>query len=184
MPPAPPALATHVQDELTATRVQEGAPFNISTAIDDPQAVPKSEWGDGPWQSEPDELAFEHRGYPCLIMRNRAGTLSGYIALPANHPWHGKEQEAIDEQVQVHGGITWAGESDMFRHTARWSDAWWIGFDTAHFGDVMPAHEAVMQKILGHPSGLSQLGMHTYKTLDYVREEVIGLAEQARQRDG
>lgn len=52
----------------------------------------KSEWGDGPWASEPDKMQWEDEatGYPCLIVRNRFGALCGYVGVAPNHPYFGK----------------------------------------------------------------------------------------------
>lgn len=53
---------------------------------------------------------------------------NGYIGLPKEHPWFGKEYDELD--VDVHGGLTF---SDYRPETGR--DIWWIGFDTAHYMD-------------------------------------------------
>jgi hypothetical protein len=34
--------------------------------------MPKSEWGDGPWQYEPDELRWSVGDVPCALIRNMA----------------------------------------------------------------------------------------------------------------
>lgn len=52
----------------------------------------KSHWGPGPWQSEPDELAWkdERTGLACQIIRNMfTGQLNGYVGVPPTHPYHG-----------------------------------------------------------------------------------------------
>ena len=51
----------------------------------------KASWGPGPWQDEPDKEQFadEVTGYACLIKRNPAGALCGYVGVPEGHPWHG-----------------------------------------------------------------------------------------------
>jgi hypothetical protein len=61
-----------------------------------------------------------------------------------------------DCEVNVHGGLTFAGPIDDSGH----SDLWWLGFDTNHFGD----------------------DAHT-QSLSYVRGEVESLAEQLRALD-
>lgn len=54
--------------------------------------IPKSQWGPGPWQDEPDYYPFEHAGLSCLIFRNTwvTGSLNGYVMVPPSHPWWGK----------------------------------------------------------------------------------------------
>lgn len=54
--------------------------------------IPKSEWGGGPWQSEPDEESWrdEASGYQCYIFRAPvSGALNGYVGVPKTHPAHG-----------------------------------------------------------------------------------------------
>ena len=53
--------------------------------------------------------------------------LNGYVRVPdSGHPWSKEFPEgdwALDEHLNVHGGVTF-------------SDHPWIGFDTAHAGDM------------------------------------------------
>jgi hypothetical protein len=57
------------------------------------EALPKSQWGPGPWQDEPDALDWrdEATGYTCAIRRNLAlsGALCGYVGVPPGHALHG-----------------------------------------------------------------------------------------------
>lgn len=53
------------------------------------------------------------------------GAVNGYVHVPAGHPWHGLDYADIDDDVTVHGGLTY-------------SAAGWIGFDTLHAGDHWP----------------------------------------------
>lgn len=53
---------------------------------------PRSSWGPGPWDNEPDELDWrdERTGLPCAIRRNPfAGQLNGYVGVPPTHPLFG-----------------------------------------------------------------------------------------------
>lgn len=156
--------------------------------------IDKSAWGQGPWQSEPDELVFEHNNLTCLVLRGPFGALNGYVQLPESHPWHGKsygdsvvyrdgalEREGhevnpiallagaikidteaktapIDLLVDVHGGLTFSGELRN-RH------GFWFGFDCAHAGDMCPKHG---DRFCGDE----------YRDLDYVKRQVIRLADQ------
>lgn len=53
--------------------------------------IDKSQWGDGPWQSEPDKIQWqdEATGLPCLIVRGPVGALCGYVGVPKTHPAYG-----------------------------------------------------------------------------------------------
>lgn len=58
------------------------------------EIIPKSEWGPGPWQDEPDKLEWidDETGYQCLIKRNPfTGALCGYVGLSEGHPYYGKK---------------------------------------------------------------------------------------------
>lgn len=59
---------------------------------------------------------------------------NGYVGVRKNHPWYGLNYDMID--ANVHGGLTY---SSHYRPGTKQetSDVWWIGFDTAHFGDTL-----------------------------------------------
>jgi hypothetical protein len=92
------------------------------------------------------------------------GTHNGYVAVPPEHPLHGKDMfdEAVDDALDVHGGITlsdavimpsenngikvnpkYVGKRHPLLNRAEYlteekdiPDDWWIlGFDTCHYGD-------------------------------------------------
>lgn len=60
----------------------------------------KSDWGVGPWQSEPDKRQWvdEETGLPCLIVRNPGGALCGYVGVSKGHPMFEKE---YNERISV-----------------------------------------------------------------------------------
>ena len=70
----------------------------------------KSEWGPGPWQSEPDKRQWrdEATGLPCLIVRGPSGALCGYVGVSRGHPCYGKDYD--DVTVEVHWGLTFASK--------------------------------------------------------------------------
>ena len=140
--------------------------------------MPKSEWGPGPWQDEPDRHEWRYRGLPCIARRNMGyGTWCGYVGVPPGHPWFGKG----DVDADAHGGITYAGSCDDNPEVCHVplpgepDNVWWLGFDCGHGGiDVFPA-----MKALGITSVMSgQLGPETYKTLEYVQRQCEQLADQ------
>lgn len=50
----------------------------------------KSDWGPGPWQTEPDKVQYtDITGLPALIVCSHIGSLCGYVGVPEVHPWHG-----------------------------------------------------------------------------------------------
>lgn len=68
-------------------------------------------------------------GLWCAVNEGPFGALNGYVRLPEGHPWIGQDYRELE--VDVHGGLTFAGE--------HFDEGWWIGFDCAHAGDLIPA---------------------------------------------
>lgn len=53
------------------------------------------------WENEPDTVDWKHAGMRCAVRRMKwSGGLNGYVAVPADHPWHGK---AYDHRVHYPG---------------------------------------------------------------------------------
>lgn len=73
---------------------------------------------------------WEHAGMDCAISHGIFGCPCGYVRVPEGHPLHGKSAGRADERVDAYGGVTFAGTID--------GEGWWIGFDTAHIGDIDP----------------------------------------------
>lgn len=144
-----------------------------------PRTYRREEWGDGPWQTEPDRLEWKHQGFPCLMLRTEMGNWCGYVAVEKGHPYY--EKNSGDLEVDVHGGLNYAahcsghichvpapGESD---------EVWWLGFDCAHCGDIVPSMVAHLRH-LGAMWEPSRLFPESYKDVAYVRKEVNELADQ------
>lgn len=93
--------------------------------------VDKSDWGEGPWHTEPDKLQWEDEqtGLPCLIVRSVfSGSLCGYVGVSPEHPFFGiglrdcvkrsclgEDCPATPERLihGIHGSLTWASLSDL-----------------------------------------------------------------------
>jgi hypothetical protein len=122
---------------------------------------------------EPSYETFEYKGYKCMIHRvDHLGTLCGYVGVPADHPLYLQS----GEDLEVHGGITfsnwWEEEKDGL---------WYLGFDCAHYGDIIPFVELV------DPLGLRAIRERyddgsTYKDIHYVRTQCKRLVEQLRSK--
>jgi hypothetical protein len=140
----------------------------------------KKNWGEGPWQQEPDRVDFRHAGFPCLLHRNHHGNWCGYVGLAPGHPFFGKPYD--DVEVDVHGGLTYSDKcSPPICHVPEPGEPenlWWLGFDCGHLLDLSPGIIADLPKIgLAHhiPHHLAE---ETYRTVEYVRAETERLAEQ------
>lgn len=155
--------------------------------------IDKTEWGPGPWNTEPDKTQWvdEPTGLDCLAVRNpHMGNWCGYVGLPPEHPWHGKTYDDLD--IDVHGGLTYseacdenATEEHGICHVpdpGRPDDVWWLGFDCGHAHDTMPGLRA-RERALGLPEMPPMPGPPgpTYKPLAYVQAECASLARQLAQ---
>lgn len=102
---------------------------------------------------------FQYKGYDCMILSPvHLGVNNGYVKIPEGHPLHGKGdgEEEVDN-LEVHGGITFGGS---------WDDEdgpWWIGFDCAHFGDLVPK--------ISYSNGI-------FRDEEYVTKEIERLVDQ------
>jgi hypothetical protein len=155
----------------------------VTLLLVDP-SIGKSTWGNGPWQTEPDRVDFTHAGLPCLAKRNHWGSWCGYVAVPSGHPLHGMHFDHVVD-VNVHGSLSY---SDRCQHDlgichvpspGEPDDVWWLGFSCDGTWDISPARDA-FGRTLGHaPIRFDEC---SYKTLDYVRAEIMRLAEQLAAR--
>lgn len=146
--------------------------------------IDKSSWPDGPWKTEPDRVEWLSHGLPCLISRGPSGALCGYVAVPPGHSMHGKDYNETDLDWCPHGGLTYADKCNEgpVCHVAREGEpdaVWWLGFDCAHHGDLLPQHEALLTKTgfsmtVAGSSGF--WGKREYRDLAYVTAEVEQLA--------
>lgn len=145
------------------------------------RTVDKSQWGEGPWQNEPDKMQFTDKatGLPCLIKRNFSGALCGYVGVTEDHPLFGKSYYDVEDShpVTVHGGLTYSdrcqpgNEAEGICHVPGPGEpdhVWWFGFDCNHGGDLAPG---------------SQLrGMwntrEAYRDVPYVKDQIRRLAAQ------
>lgn len=141
----------------------------------------KTTWGEGPWQTEPDKIQWTDKetGFPCLIVRGFSGGLCGYVGVPREHPWHGKDYNEL-HNVPVHGGLTFAGACQEHRREqgichvpapGESDDVWWLGFDCNHYDDFSPELQALV------PARWQDVTR--YKTVEYVKIEIRDLAKMA-----
>jgi hypothetical protein len=180
-------------------------------------------FGDGVWMDEPDEAEWIHEesGFPCLALRNQShGNWCGYFGVPKGHPWHSTE----GDDVQTNWGITFSGlyvsPGIVSSYKRRPEDPanllavkpeeafvgyWFLGFDCAHAGDLIPAIRKLMagrnrsylpprlrdQRLkmdtlvpiasqVGR--GDCRSGIDVYCDFTYVRREVETLALQAHEQ--
>jgi hypothetical protein len=101
-----------------------------------------------------------HGRYILIAMRTRDMLhWCGYLSLPEEHPWHGLDYDDIHD-INCHGGLTFADTN------IAGLNRFFIGFDCAHSDDISP----------GSTNGLDK---GTYKTLEYVMEQLEDMYGQA-----
>jgi hypothetical protein len=137
--------------------------------IPPPYPYPRDQWHRGPWDDEPDRVEFIASGFACLIVRGPVGALCGYVGVPENHPAFGKEAEAVPcrGRVNLNYASLCAGYICHVPKAGMPDKVWWLGFDCAHWGDIVP--------VLG-PGGYG-----TYKDIGYVKRETQKLAKRLKR---
>lgn len=75
--------------------------------------------GDGPWNDEADKVAWvdEETQHGCIMLRQKNGTLSGYVGVGTDHSLFGFNADAvpIDIAGPVHGGLTYGKACEVNR---------------------------------------------------------------------
>jgi hypothetical protein len=136
----------------------------------------------GPWDGEPDRLEWKHQGLDCLMVRNPALLhWCGYVGVPKGHPFYEKHYDRVD--AEAHGGLTYSERCQgPVCHVADDGAApvWWLGFDCAHSGDLVPAMK-LSEMLFGPSLRASMEAIHAgdvYRDATFVKAEVNSLAEQ------
>lgn len=164
--------------------------------------VDKSDWGDGPWQSEPDKVQMvdEETGYDCLMVRNHySGSWCGYVGVRKSNDFYEKHYDECkvgDEYLEVHCGLTFSGHCSESEDESRGichvpingseDKVWWLGFDCSHSGDLWPKHRADMRKIYEMrgemiPRYYDQTSGDIYRDREYVVAQIKSLANQLKE---
>lgn len=112
-------------------------------------------------ESEKDHELFITNGFICEILRHEELlTLNGYIYVEESHPWYLKSY--LDISANVHGGLT---------YTNMVGDMWKLGFDTGHYGDLVPRYLLIKNMPTSHTD--------VYKDWNYVKNQLDNLSQQA-----
>lgn len=155
----------------------------------------RAEWGEGPWQDEPDKIEWRHAsGMPLLITRGGSGALCGYVGLPATHPYFARDYDRVHEDSS-HGGLTFSGTcGGHICHEPAPSEpeeVWWLGFDCGHHNDVSPGLEVYLRQARsrmpismfdGLVGEYERLMGKAYRDVAHVRAHVEALAGELSER--
>ena len=128
----------------------------------------------GEWMEEADAAWFKHAGYDCMIIRNlELFHLCGYVGVPSHHPYYGVSKLPMDGTP---GGITYA--EDHHEYSQSGELLWWMGFDCAHFGDLVPLFN-VLIKSQNNANGygnIQEIRPPIYRNIEWVKGEVLAFA--------
>lgn len=144
--------------------------------------------GYGEWIEEPDFVAIEYFGYEATVRRVLVkepwsteecyfgGHLCGYVRIPENHPYFIQEHEDMD--ISAHCGLTYGEKHEQY----------WIGFDCAHAGDLIPSSEFVNKKRRASgepepfpiPKGFEDFSLFhsVYRNMKFCIEECMHIIDQ------
>ena len=112
-------------------------------------------------------------GLRAVVIMNTLGYRCGYVGVPATHLLFGVSynQDALvlkdaspEGVIDVHGGLTYAGDGDCPVP----SKLWWFGYDCGHYGDAPEPGSLMARYTLS--------GVH--RTLDFCIEQCESLARQ------
>lgn len=154
--------------------------------------IDKADWPRGEWDNEPDKVQWEDEstGLPCLAVRVvEHGHWCGYVGVGPDHPLF--EKEYGDANVDCHGGLTF---SEHCREESERCDggichkvepgepdnAWWFGFDCAHYCDYQPGKSAYYTKLGLDPWRFADPDSR-YRSLSYVKDNCRDLARQLKE---
>jgi hypothetical protein len=137
---------------------------------------------------------FSYRTYRCYIKRvQEMGHLCGYVAISKDNKLYGKSWDEIEEteapDIVVHGGITYCDDNIPGQPETEGRDLWYIGFDCAHAGDLMPFMlqgmtldmmrlKFMTDLVEGHTGDDFLKRTETYKDMKYVTKELKRLVRQ------
>ena len=119
-----------------------------------------------------EEVRFEYKGYPCVVLFMEPGYRCGYVGIP-NKTYDIDFEEVID----CHGGITY-GPSDHL-HFQEDNDILWIGFDCTHYCDgydITLAEKVFSLDRLTHLYGSRPQG--NVRSLEYCENECRNIVDQ------
>lgn len=160
-----------------AFETAKSAPMSLEDVMGEGGWFPlRSEWGLGPWQTEPDLVEWRMAGvpFPLIIARGSVGALCGYVGVPPGHPCHGGGGPGVHSE-----GITGGGPcGGLLVPTGDPPDCWWLGFDCAHRGATprLDAGLRLITQMTGIPLPDFGLLKHPYVTVDECRPRTEALA--------
>lgn len=119
-----------------------------------------------------------------VVVFGRLGHRCGYVGVTKNHILFGKDYDEAGLDVDVHGGLTYAGWREGYPVESDKKEWWWFGFDCMHLGDKMDIGSMLKYGMADN----EQMSLYyrynllgdsgTARSLDYVADECRKLAKQ------
>jgi hypothetical protein len=129
--------------------------------------------------------------YKLVVVFGEMGHRCGYVGVKPSHPLFGVTyqdlEDHIDGYLEVHGGLTYSGESDRYP-TLQVEKVWWFGFDCAHLYDgkdlELAKHYFMSFSYMKTYGALKQFDRsdEQVKSLEYCIYECIHMIDQLNRR--
>jgi len=128
------------------------------------------------------ESVFTYKGMKCVVVGLSRGHRCGYVKI--DNPTKEMIEAPYELDYKVHGGIAY-GEYNKEYPIKIKKEAYWLGFDCAHYGDAIDGtlirelnNEEIVPLMLIDMSSISD----TVKDTNYVKDELIHLVNQIKKR--
>lgn len=74
-------------------------------------------------------------GYHLICVGYDRGHRCGYVGVKPDHPWYGKDYTEVEDEIGIHGGLTFSDRREDKDSKFYGEDLWYFWFDCAHAGD-------------------------------------------------
>lgn len=115
-------------------------------------------------KAEGDYYEWYNDGLKCFVKRNDMLCLCGYVEIPSYYKIILPENDDLEHNYDVHGGVTYEQHDDNGNYV--------IGFDCCHGGDLYPYYYT--------DDNLSMFVRGIYRDKDYVISETNSLCSQIK----
>jgi hypothetical protein len=136
-----------------------------------------------------------HKGYEYLITFNDMGFRCGYVVLPVDHKFYDNNFMDDDEELHVHGGITFHEQHHLVEDVlGKQCTDKWIGFDAGHGFDIVDLQcvkkyfpdlrEARLDHVISMAHLFERHGDDAaIRTFDYMEEQCKYLIDQLVEKE-
>jgi hypothetical protein len=118
-------------------------------------------------------------GRRIVVVFTSMGHRCGYVGVTEGHKLHGKGYSDLDNELDVHGGLTYSGHDGNYPVHNEDGVWWFVGFDCAHYNDFRDTEAMVKYGFGDRLAGydIDMPGSYV-RSKEYVLEECYRLADQ------